>query len=55
LCSRGIAREHAQVMLSTGFINELINNLQHPTLGEYLKPVLSDMFVQQVTQRERTE
>ena len=55
LCSRGIAREHAQVMLSTGFINELINNLQHSTLGEYLKPVLSDMFVQQVTQRERAE
>jgi Fe-S cluster assembly protein SufD len=55
LCSRGIAREHAQVMLSTGFINELINNLQHPTLGEYLKPILSDMFVQQVTQRERAE
>lgn len=55
LCSRGIAREHAQMMLSTGFINELINNLQHPTLGEYLKPLLSDMFVQQVTQRERAE
>jgi Fe-S cluster assembly protein SufD len=55
LCSRGIAREHAQVMLSTGFINELINNLQHPSLGEYLKPVLGGLFAQQVTQTERAE
>ena len=55
LCSRGIAKEQAQVMLSTGFINELINNLQHPTLGEYLKPLLGSLFTQQVTQTERTE
>jgi len=55
LRSRGIARDDAQVMLSTGFINELINNLQHAPLGEYLKPLLGRLFAQQVTQAEGTD
>ena len=44
LVSRGIARQDAQVMLSFGFINELVERLQDDAIAGYLRPVLAEMF-----------
>ena len=44
LQSRGISRKAAEVMLSFGFINELLNKLQHSAIGDYLRPQLADLF-----------
>lgn len=42
--TRGISRKEAEVMLSFGFINELINNIRQPVVIDYLRPVLTEWF-----------
>jgi Fe-S cluster assembly protein SufD len=44
LCSRGISREEAQVMLSFGFINALVDKLPHIAVGDYLRPIIAKIF-----------
>lgn len=44
LCSRGIDRKEAEVLLSFGFINELLNRLDDQAVQEYLRPILARMF-----------
>ena len=44
LQSRGIERKEAEVMLSFGFINELITALRHEPIQRVLRPVLSQWF-----------
>jgi Fe-S cluster assembly protein SufD len=44
LRSRGIAKEQARVMLSFGFINELIQQIDNSAVLEYLLPVLAEQF-----------
>jgi Fe-S cluster assembly protein SufD len=44
LCSRGIGRKEAEVMLSFGFINELVDKLHHGAVARYLRPILAAMF-----------
>lgn len=44
LQSRGIERKEAEVMLSFGFINELINGLQHEPIQALLRPILGHWF-----------
>jgi Fe-S cluster assembly protein SufD len=42
--TRGISQREAEVMLSFGFINELIEKLSQPALVNYLRPVLNQWF-----------
>lgn len=42
--TRGVSLKEAEVMLSFGFINELIDHLNQPALVEYLRPVLTEWF-----------
>jgi len=42
--SRGISRQEAEVMLSFGFINELLNQVHHQEIGDYLRPLLAKRF-----------
>ncbi|MBX2859440.1 MAG: Fe-S cluster assembly protein SufD [Cellvibrionaceae bacterium] len=44
LTTRGVSREEATVMLSFGFINELIEKIQLAEIGSYLRPVLAKRF-----------
>jgi Fe-S cluster assembly protein SufD len=44
LCSRGIERKEAEVLLSFGFINELLNRLTDQAIQEHLRPILAKMF-----------
>jgi Fe-S cluster assembly protein SufD len=44
LRSRGISRERAQVMLSFGFINQVIDTVRNESLREYLQTLLNDRF-----------
>lgn len=44
LRTRGISQEEAQVMLSFGFINELINKIPLTAVAEYLRPQLALYF-----------
>lgn len=44
--TRGISQQEAEVMLSFGFINELIDKLALPELVTYLRPVLTQWFTQ---------
>ena len=44
LQSRGIARERAEVMLSFGFINELLEQVPHSALRDYLTPRVAALF-----------
>ena len=44
LCSRGIERKEAEVLLSFGFINELLNRLDDQAIQEHLRPILAKMF-----------
>lgn len=46
LCTRGISRKEAEVMLSFGFINEMLNKLQHAQVGDYLRPLLTKLFAE---------
>lgn len=42
--SRGISKREAEVMLSFGFINELLEALPHEAIANYLRPILAHRF-----------
>ncbi len=42
--SRGISKKEAEVMLSFGFINELISGIKHGPIQNLLRPVLARQF-----------
>lgn len=42
--SRGISRQEAEVMLSFGFINELLTQVRHQAVGDFLRPILANRF-----------
>lgn len=44
LRTRGVSEEEAKVMLSFGFINELIEELELDALRQYLRPMLASRF-----------
>jgi Iron-regulated ABC transporter permease protein SufD len=44
LLTRGVGAEEAKVMLSFGFINELINNMREESIANYIRPMLARMF-----------
>ncbi|WP_276680148.1 Fe-S cluster assembly protein SufD [Thalassolituus oleivorans] len=44
LQSRGISAKDAEIMLSFGFINELLSATTHEGVGEWLYPILSERF-----------
>ena len=44
LRTRGVSAQEAEVMLSFGFINELINTVALAPLAEYLRPQLAQHF-----------
>ena len=44
LRTRGVSTEEAQVMLSFGFINELIEKLDDQAISDYLRPVIAGLF-----------
>src|SRR5690554_3082484 len=44
LQSRGISRQEAEVMMSFGFINELLQNVAQPAVQDYLIPRLARLF-----------
>ncbi|WP_298634052.1 Fe-S cluster assembly protein SufD [uncultured Umboniibacter sp.] len=46
LTSRGISRQDAQIMLNFGFINELVDQMQHEAVAEWLRPQLRQRFAQ---------
>ncbi|WP_409523389.1 Fe-S cluster assembly protein SufD [Nitrincola sp. MINF-07-Sa-05] len=46
MTSRGISEEEARVMLSFGFVNELIESLSEETVKSYLRPRLAQLFGQ---------
>ncbi|MFT5575088.1 MAG: Fe-S cluster assembly protein SufD [Bermanella sp.] len=45
LQSRGLDRQRAEVMLSYGFINELLEQIPHSVIRDYLTPRVSALFV----------
>jgi Fe-S cluster assembly protein SufD len=47
LRTRGVSRDEAEVMLSFGFINELIEALKLESLRNYLRPVLASRFARE--------
>src|SRR5690606_17970776 len=44
LQSRGLSRSEADVMLSFGFINELLEQIAQPAVRDYLQPRLASLF-----------
>ncbi len=44
LQSRGLSRSEAEVMLSFGFINELLEQIAQPVVHDYLQPRLAALF-----------
>jgi Fe-S cluster assembly protein SufD len=44
LQSRGVPRQEAEVMLSFGFINELLQDVAEPAIQSYLGPRLAKLF-----------
>ena len=44
LQARGIGKKEAELMLSLGFINELLADLPHQEIAEYIRPVLFSRF-----------
>lgn len=44
LQSRGVSRAEAEVMMSFGFINELLQQIQEPVVHDYLLPRLAILF-----------
>lgn len=44
LLTRGISRDEAEVILSFGFINELISQIDEKSVAEYLRPILALHF-----------
>ncbi len=51
--SRGISRDDAELMLSYGFINELVEQIELEPLAEFLKPVLQSVFTRTATAQEK--
>jgi len=50
LQSRGISREQAQILLSFGFINELVEQMPSQLLADWLRPQLRQRFAQMEVQ-----
>ena len=46
LQSRGVGKAQAQIMLSFGFINELVDQMPNPILAQWLRPQLRQRFSQ---------
>lgn len=46
LRSRGVSKAQAQIMLSFGFINELVDQMPNEALAEWLRPQLRERFAQ---------
>lgn len=44
LRARGISKEEAELMLSYGFFNELLDGLEHEAIADYLRPILFRRF-----------
>jgi Fe-S cluster assembly protein SufD len=44
LQSRGVSRAEAEVMMSFGFINELLEQIPEPVVHDYLQPRLAALF-----------
>ena len=44
LQSRGVSRQEAEVMMSFGFINELLQDIAEPAVQDYLLPRLARLF-----------
>ncbi|SRR6056297_1290560 len=44
LRSRGISRDEAQVLLSFGFVNELVNGVRSEALRDFLRDLLAERF-----------
>lgn len=44
LRTRGVSRREAEVMLSFGFINELVEKVRNDAVRDYLRPVLAQLF-----------
>lgn len=44
LMTRGVSKEEARVMLSFGFINELVNTMKNDAIAAYLRPKLASLF-----------
>lgn len=44
LQSRGVSRAEAEVMMSFGFINELLEQISEPAVHDYLFPRLAELF-----------
>lgn len=42
--TRGVSAKEAEVMLSFGFINELVDGIPHALLVDYLRPLLANLF-----------
>jgi len=47
LLTRGVSREEALVMLSFGFINELVEHIHHSEIADFLRPRLASLFVRE--------
>lgn len=45
LQSRGVDRQRAEIMLSFGFINELLEQIPHVAVRDYLTPKVSTLFL----------
>ncbi len=48
LLTRGIPKQQAELMLSFGFINELLDGLKHEDIGNYLRPIMAQIFQQTI-------
>ncbi|RDL43395.1 Fe-S cluster assembly protein SufD [Marinomonas piezotolerans] len=46
LQTRGVSKSQAQLMLSFGFINELIDQMPNAELAEWVRPIIRDRFAQ---------
>ena len=46
LQTRGVSRSQAQLMLSFGFINELIDQMPNEALSEWVRPIIRQRFAQ---------
>lgn len=55
LQSRGVSRAEAEVMMSFGFINELLQQIAEPAVHHYLLPRLASLFGRDQTMLEMAE
>ena len=44
LRTRGISQDEAEIMLSYGFVNEVIDSIRLDALRDYLRPLLAKRF-----------